>query len=165
MPILAEVLAVVLAHAIGAWLITYLLHSAVLHALASVLGRVCSDAALHVVAWRTALIAPLFTASLHTALPFGSPFRMSVEPASDVLGARPSLAVVIIGVWYALILARTISVIGAERRARSALGERHRCTDAGLLDMLASQASVAGATCAEAHDVAQHLFAGCARDR
>jgi hypothetical protein len=66
MPILIDVAAVVLAHAIGAWLITYLLHSTLLHALASAIERLREDPALHAVVWRTALFAPLFTASLHT---------------------------------------------------------------------------------------------------
>lgn len=144
MPIIAEVATVVLAHAIGAWLATYLLHSTVLHVLASAIERVRADAALHAVAWRTVLIAPVFTASLHTALPFGSPFRLSTDPAGAVLGPRPVFALLVVVLWYVIVTVRVISLTRAERRERASLGERRRCSDARLLKMLGSQAAAAG---------------------
>ncbi|HUF50577.1 MAG TPA: M56 family metallopeptidase [Longimicrobiales bacterium] len=144
MPILLEVAAVVLAHAVGTWLITYLLHSTVLHLLARAVERLRDDPALHAVAWRTALLAPLFTASLHTALPFGSSLRMSAATAGAVLGPRPVLALLVVVLWCVLIAVRLIAVARGEWRARAALGERHCCTDARLQEMLASHALAAG---------------------
>jgi Zn-dependent protease with chaperone function len=144
MPIFADVIAVVLAHAIGAWLITYLLHSTALILLAGALERVHDDAALLAVAWRTALFGPLFTASLHTALPFGSPFRLSAEPASAVLGPRPALSLLVIACWCALVAGRVIGTVRAELRGRAALGPRRAATDPRLLSMLVERARSAG---------------------
>ena len=144
MPIAAEVAVVVLAHVIGAWLITYLLHSTVLILLARVVEHMRDEPALQAIAWRTAIVGPLFTASVHTALPFGSPFRLSAEPAGAVLGPRPDLALLVAAAWCALISVRLIGFIRAERRARAALGPRHRCANPQHLRMLAAQANAAG---------------------
>ena len=144
MPIVAEVAAVVLAHTIGAWLITYLLHSTVLILLARVVDHVRDEPALQAVAWRTAIVGPLLTASVHTVMPFGSPFRLSAEPAGTVLGPRPVLALLIAVVWCALISVRLIGFIRAEHRARVALGPRHRSANPHYLRMLADQANAAG---------------------
>jgi beta-lactamase regulating signal transducer with metallopeptidase domain len=144
MPIAAEVAVVVLAHVIGAWLITYLLHSTVLILLARVVERMRDEPALHAVAWRTAIVGPLFTASVHTALPFGSPFRLSAEPAGAVLGPRPMLALLITVAWCALMSVRLIGFIRAERRARAALGLRHPSANPHHLRMLAAHANAAG---------------------
>jgi beta-lactamase regulating signal transducer with metallopeptidase domain len=144
MPIIAEVAAVVVAHIIGAWLITYLLHSTVLILLARVVEHVRDEPALQAVAWRTAIVGPLLTASVHTVLPFGSPFRLSAEPAGTVLGPRPVLALVIAVVWCVLIFVRMIRFIRAEHRARVALGPRYRSANPHYLRMLAAQANAAG---------------------
>lgn len=144
MPIVAEVVVVVLAHVIGAWLITYLLHSTVLILLARVVEHMRDEPAFQAVAWRTAIIGPLFTASVHTALPFGSPFRLSAEPAGAVLGPRPMLALLIAVVWCALMSVRLIGFIRAERRARAALGPRQRSANPHHLRMLAAHANAAG---------------------
>jgi beta-lactamase regulating signal transducer with metallopeptidase domain len=143
MPIVAEVAAVVIAHIIGAWLITYLLHSTVLILLARVVEHVRDEPALQAVAWRTAIVGPLFTASVHTAIPFGSPFRVNAEPAGTVLGPRPVLALLIAVFWCVLISIRLIGFIRAEHRARVALGPRHRSVDLHHLRMLATQANAA----------------------
>jgi Zn-dependent protease with chaperone function len=144
MPILVDVIAVVLAHAIGAWLVTYVLHSTVLMLLARVIEGVSEVPALHAVAWRTAMLGPLFTASVHTALPFGSPFRLSVEPAGAVLGPRPGLSLLIVAAWCVLLSIRLIAFVNAETRARAALGPRQSATDPVHLRMLAAHARSAG---------------------
>jgi beta-lactamase regulating signal transducer with metallopeptidase domain len=144
MPIVAEVAAVVLAHVIGAWLITYLLHSSVLILLARVVEQVRDEPALQAVAWRTAVVGPLLTASVHTVMPFGSPLRLSAEPAGTVLGPRPVLALLIAVVWCVLISVRLIGFIRTEHRARAALGLRHRSVNPHHLRMLAAQANAAG---------------------
>ncbi|MEX2108973.1 MAG: M56 family metallopeptidase [Gemmatimonadaceae bacterium] len=144
MPIVVEVIAVVLAHAIGAWLITYLLHSTVLIAAAHLSERIRSEPALHAVAWRTALLAPLFTASLHTALPFGSPLRMGTEPAGAVLGPRPVLSLIIVACWCVLVAVRLIAIVRAELRARAAMSPRIESSDTRYLRMLATLSNAAG---------------------
>lgn len=45
------------------------------------------------------ILAPLFTASLHTWVPFGSPFRLSTEPAGAVLGPFPVVALIVVTAW------------------------------------------------------------------
>jgi Zn-dependent protease with chaperone function len=144
MPLFVEVAAVVLAHAIGAWLFTYLLHSTVMISLARLLERLRNEPALRAAVWRAAIIGPLFTASLHTALPFGSPFRLSSEPAGVVLGPRPALSLLIIVCWCALIAVRVISIVRAEMRGRAAIGARHSSTNAQHLGMVAACARAAG---------------------
>lgn len=144
MPIVAEVTAVVLAHAIGAWLITYLLHSTVLILLVRLLEYVHDRPALHAAAWRTAILGPLLTASVHTMVPFGSPFRVSAEPAGAVLGPRPLLSLLIIGFWYAFVSVRVIAFARAELRARAALGPRRPSANSLHRQMLAVHAKRAG---------------------
>lgn len=144
MSLMLDISAVILAHAIGAWLTTYLLHSTVLILLAHGLERISNEPALHAVGWRTAIIGPLFTASLHTAVPFGSPFRFSTEPAGAILGPRPGLALMMVAVWCALIANRLIGLVRAEVRAHAAMGRRRASTDPQHLRMVAARAESAG---------------------
>ena len=144
MPLFVEVVAVVLAHAIGAWLFTYLLHSTVMISLARLLERLRDEPALRAIVWRAAIIGPLFTASLHTALPFGSPLRLSGEPVGVVLGPRPALSLIIVACWCALIAVLMIGTVRAEMRGRTAIGPRLASTNARQLRMVAACARVAG---------------------
>jgi Zn-dependent protease with chaperone function len=120
------------------------LHSTVLMLLARVLEHAHDRPALHAVAWRTAIIGPLFTASVHTALPFGSPFRVSAEPAGVVLGPRPVLSLLIVAVWCAFVAVRLIGFARAEIRARAALGPRKPSANALHLRTLAAHAERVG---------------------
>ncbi|MEX0893454.1 MAG: M56 family metallopeptidase [Gemmatimonadota bacterium] len=138
MPITVQVAAVVLAHAVGAWLITYLLHSTVLILIAHGIERLRVQPALHAVVWRTAIFGPVLTASIHTSLPFGSPFRMSAAPAGAVLGPRPLLALLVVAAWCVLIGMRAVGALRAELRGQAALALRRPCRDPALTRRLRS---------------------------
>lgn len=144
MPILVQVIAVVLAHAIGAWLLTYLLHSTLLIVLARGIERTHAHPSLTAVAWRTAIFGPLFTASLHTAVPFGSPFRMSAEPAGAVLGSRPVLSLVVVACWCTIVAVRVIGSVRAGLHGRATLGTRRPCTDPQLRHRFALRTRASG---------------------
>jgi Zn-dependent protease with chaperone function len=143
-PIVADVIAVVTAHAITAWLFTYLLHSTVMISIAWLLERMLRDPALRALAWRTALVGPLLTAGTHIAIPFGSPLRISGEAAGALLGPRPLLALLVVAAWCTIVVVRTLQLVRSERRARTAIGPRNNAADPDNVAWMTRCARAAG---------------------
>ena len=141
---MAEVAGVVVAHAIVAWVITYLLHSTVLYGVARLLERLHDDPEWRSVVWRTAIFGPLVTASLQTAWPVGAPVRIGPETPGALLGPNPLLALSLVAAWVTVIGARAVAVVRAELRARTALGPRRVSRDPHLRRLLEEAAASAG---------------------
>lgn len=146
MPAMLEVAIVVAAQAIGAWLVTYLVHGAIVFAAVRLLERAReNDPAWRAALWRTALLGPPLTATLQTLLPhFSRPLAMSMEPAGAVLGPRPLLSLVVILAWGALLGVGVIRLALAHRRSRAAFGRREPARDPRHGAMVARLARTAG---------------------
>lgn len=144
LPPMVEVAGVVVAHAIVAWVIAYLLHSTLLYGVARLLERLRDDPEWRSVVWRTAIFAPLVTASLQTAWPVGAPVRIGPEAPGALLGPNPLFALSLVALWVMVIGARAVSVVRAELRARAALGPRRVSRDPHLRRRLEEATASAG---------------------
>lgn len=139
-----EALLVVLAGVMGAWVLSYLLHSTLLIGAAALLSRVTRWAAIdRVRLWRLVIVAPFFTATVQMVV--GGPSWLSVEIGRLMPQALVDWRFGIVGMSL-LVIAAAALIVGGVAGAlvlRRVFGHR-RPAPAALRDEVASLAVVVG---------------------
>lgn len=121
---------------LGAWLLTYLIHSSVVLGLAWIVSRTLRlSPAWEACLWRTAIVGGVLTASLRLAVGEMAGGAWMVESAAVMTGSLGVVGAIVASIWLLLAPIRLHGWRRARRRLLASIGSRRSVADASLRAM------------------------------